>query len=102
MKTAGKLPRLARLVKSYLKIIHAPEIPFLEKTKLKGARLKQIEREVERLERRRAGFTLVEMLVAVALVIIMMTLFATIFQMATGAMQKQKGLSENDQRVRLV
>ncbi len=42
------------------------------------------------------------MLVAVGVVVVMMTLFATIFQMATGAMQKQKGLSENDQRVRLV
>ena len=50
----------------------------------------------------RNAFTLVEMLVAVAMVVIMMTLFATIFQMATGAMAKQKGLSENDQRVRLV
>ncbi len=51
---------------------------------------------------RRAGFTLVEMLVAVGLVVLMMTLFATIFQMATGAMSVQKGLAENDQRDRLV
>ena len=50
----------------------------------------------------RNAFTLVEMLVAVGVVVVMMTLFATIFQMATAAMQKQKGLSENDQRVRLV
>ncbi|HEY3969227.1 MAG TPA: type II secretion system protein [Planctomycetaceae bacterium] len=50
----------------------------------------------------RSGFTLVEMLVAVGLVVLMMTLFATIFQIATGAMQTQKGLAENDQRVRLV
>ena len=49
-----------------------------------------------------AAFTLVEMLVAVGLVVLMMTLFATIFQMATGAMSTQKGLAENDQRVRLV
>jgi len=42
------------------------------------------------------------MLVAVAIVVVMMTLFTTIFQLATGAMAKQKGLSENDQRVRLV
>ena len=49
-----------------------------------------------------AAFTLVEMLVAVGLVVLMMTLFAQIFQMATGTMQTQKGLSENDQRVRLV
>ncbi len=50
----------------------------------------------------RAGFTLVEMLVAVALVILMMTLFASIFQLATGAMGTQRGLAENDQRSRLV
>ncbi|HLJ10079.1 MAG TPA: hypothetical protein VKU82_02760, partial [Planctomycetaceae bacterium] len=42
------------------------------------------------------------MLIAVGLVVLMMTLFATIFQMATGAMGTQKGNSENDQRVRLV
>ena len=50
----------------------------------------------------RGAFTLVEMLVAVGLVVLMMTLFATIFQIATGAMSTQKGLAENDQRVRLV
>ncbi len=42
------------------------------------------------------------MLVAVGLVVLMMTLFATIFQIATSAMSTQKGLAENDQRVRLV
>ena len=51
---------------------------------------------------RRGGFTLVEMLVSVALVVLMMTLFASIFQLATGAMSTQKGLAENDQRSRLV
>lgn len=55
-----------------------------------------------RFPRTRAAFTLVEMLVAVAIVVVMMTLFATIFQMATGAMGKQRGIGENDQRVRLV
>lgn len=50
----------------------------------------------------RGGFTLVEMLVAVAVVVVMMTLFTTIFQVATNGMQKSKGISENDQRVRLV
>ncbi|MGQ0636256.1 MAG: PulJ/GspJ family protein [Planctomycetaceae bacterium] len=52
--------------------------------------------------RSRAGFTLVEMLVAVGVVVLMMTLFTTIFQMATGAMSKQKALTEGDQRVRMV
>ena len=46
------------------------------------------------------GFTLVEMLVAVALVLLMMSMFAQIFQMATGAMGKHKGLTENNQRAR--
>ena len=49
-----------------------------------------------------SGFTLVEMLVAVGLVVLMMAMFASVFQLATGAMSKQKGLAENDQRARLV
>ncbi len=69
---------------------------------MKGSLLKQLEQEVERIERRRAGFTLVEMLVSVGVVLIMMTLFATIFSLATTAMSTQKGNAENDQRVRLV
>src|SRR5262245_4739225 len=52
--------------------------------------------------RRRQGFTLVEMLVAVGLVILMMSMFAAVCQLATGAMSKQKGIAENDQRARLV
>jgi type II secretory pathway pseudopilin PulG len=50
----------------------------------------------------RAGFTLVEMLVAVGLVVLMMALFAQIFQFATATMGAQKGTAENDQKVRLV
>ena len=49
---------------------------------------------------RRGGFTLVEMLVAVGLVVLMMSLFAEIFTLATGSMSKQKGIAENDQRAR--
>lgn len=49
----------------------------------------------------RHGFTLVEMLVAVTLVLLMMTMFAEIFTLATGSMSKQKGLAELDQRQRL-
>lgn len=48
----------------------------------------------------RPGFTLVEMLVSVGLVVLMMTMFAQVFQMATGSLSKQKGLAENDQRAR--
>lgn len=47
-----------------------------------------------------AGFTLVEMLVAVALVLLMMSLFAQVFQMAGGTITKQRGIAENDQRSR--
>lgn len=50
----------------------------------------------------RAGFTLVEMLVAVALVLLMMVMFAEIFSLATSSMSKQKGLAELDQRQRLM
>lgn len=49
-----------------------------------------------------AGFTLVEMLVSVALVLLMMTMFAQIFQMATGALSQQKGIAENDQKARML
>lgn len=52
--------------------------------------------------RRHSGFTLVEMLVSVALVLMLMTLFATIFQIATGSMAKQRGISEQDQRARTI
>lgn len=48
------------------------------------------------------GFTLVEMLVAVALVLLMMTLFAQVFQMAGGTITTQRGIAENDQRSRTV
>lgn len=47
-----------------------------------------------------SGFTLVEMMVSVTLVLMMMTLFASIFQMATGTMATQRAISENDQRAR--
>lgn len=49
---------------------------------------------------RQRAFTLVEMLVAVTLVLLMMTMFASIFQMATGSVTKQRAISNNDQRVR--
>lgn len=52
--------------------------------------------------RRRSGFTLVEMLISVALVLLMMTLFAQVFQMAGNSISKQRGLAENDQRSRML
>lgn len=51
---------------------------------------------------RRSGFTLVEMLVAVALVLLMMSMFTEVFSLATATMSRQKGLAENDQRARMV
>ncbi|MEZ6062454.1 MAG: type II secretion system protein [Planctomycetaceae bacterium] len=48
----------------------------------------------------RRGFTLVEMLVSVALVLLMMTMFTSIFSMATNSVSKQRSISENDQRAR--
>lgn len=59
-------------------------------------------RQLETRRLARAGFTLVEMLVAVALVLLMMTMFAEIFSLATSSMSKQKGLAELDQRQRLM
>src|SRR5262245_64063348 len=50
----------------------------------------------------RSGYTLVEILVAGGLGLLMLTLFLTIFQMATQAMTIQKGMSANDQKARLV
>lgn len=50
--------------------------------------------------RQSVGFTLVEMLVAVALVLLMMSLFAQVFQLAGGTITTQRGIAENDQRSR--
>lgn len=52
--------------------------------------------------RRVAGFTLVEMLVSVAIVLLMMSMFAQIFQMATGSLSQQRGIAENDQKARML
>lgn len=50
----------------------------------------------------RVGFTLVEMIVSVALVLMMMVLFAEIFQIASSSITAQRGISENDQRARML
>lgn len=52
--------------------------------------------------KRQRGFTLVEMLVAVTLVLLIMSLFAQIFQMAAGSIAAQQGIAENDQQARMV
>lgn len=48
----------------------------------------------------RNGFTLVEMLVATALVVLMMMMFAQIFQVAGGLVSNQKSMANLDQKVR--
>lgn len=48
----------------------------------------------------RSGFTLVEMLMAVTLVLIMMVMFAEVFQLAGGSVTKQRTLADNDQNAR--
>ncbi|MCA9110494.1 MAG: prepilin-type N-terminal cleavage/methylation domain-containing protein [Planctomycetaceae bacterium] len=49
---------------------------------------------------RRSGFTLVELLVTVALLLVIMSMFASAFQIATGTLHKHRGIAENDQRAR--
>jgi competence protein ComGC len=49
-----------------------------------------------------AGFTLVEVLVTLALTMIMMLLFARIFQIAGNFVTRQKGIGENDQSARIL
>ena len=53
-----------------------------------------------RLPSSRPGFTLVEMLVAVTLVLLMMVMFGEMFQIATGSVTKQRIMADNDQNVR--
>lgn len=49
-----------------------------------------------------AGFTLVEMLIAVAIMLLMMSMFAEIFQLAGSTITTQRGIAENDQRSRSI
>lgn len=48
----------------------------------------------------RSGFTLIEMLISVTLVLLMMVLFAEIFELASDSMTLQRALADNDQKVR--
>lgn len=50
--------------------------------------------------RRQSGFTLVEMLISVTLVLLMMTLFTSIFEMATTSLSTQRGIASMDQAAR--
>jgi competence protein ComGC len=65
--------------------------------------MRDFDRESSRSQRRRRrGFTLVEMLVTLALTMIMMYLFATIFQITGNFVTRQKGIGENDQSARIL
>lgn len=55
-----------------------------------------------RPSRGRGGFTLIEMMVTLALTLIMMVLFAQIFQIAGNFVTRQKGIGENDQTARIL
>ncbi|MEX2287654.1 MAG: prepilin-type N-terminal cleavage/methylation domain-containing protein [Planctomycetaceae bacterium] len=48
----------------------------------------------------RRGFTLVELLVAVALIVLIMSMFAQVFRTASNLITRQKGMAENGQRAR--
>lgn len=50
----------------------------------------------------RRGFTLVEMLVSVTLVLMMMLMFAEIYSLAQQTISTQKGIAENDQKARIL
>ena len=52
--------------------------------------------------RRRAGFTLVELMVTVALSIIILGMFAALYRWTTDTYSKQKGNRRNDQRSRML
>ncbi len=49
----------------------------------------------------RAGFTLVELLVSVALITLIMVMMVQVFRVSTTLISAQKGLAENNQRARL-
>ena len=48
----------------------------------------------------KSGFTLVEMLVSVTLVLLMMVMFGEMFQLASGSVTRQRVLADNDQNAR--
>lgn len=48
----------------------------------------------------RTGFTLVELLISVTLVLLMMTMFTAIFQLATDSVSAQRGIANNNQKAR--
>ncbi|WP_375314937.1 PilW family protein [Schlesneria sp. DSM 10557] len=50
----------------------------------------------------RRGFTLVEMMVSVTVILLLMLMFAEVFQLAGSTITSQRGIAENDQRSRSI
>tara|TARA_R110002111_G_scaffold262702_1_gene340343 strand:- start:48952 stop:50523 length:1572 start_codon:yes stop_codon:yes gene_type:complete len=69
---------------------------------MKTSNLNHQRQSDQRADHPRDGFTLIEMIVSVALVLLMMLMFTQIFQILSAAMTTQRGISENDQRERLL
>lgn len=88
MKTARKLPRLLRLLKSYLRLQEvgvATSMDFMERSRLKGRRLQQLRTETERIIARRkarGGATLTEVLVALLIMSIGIVSIITLFPLS--------------------
>lgn len=55
---------------------------------------------LNRVRSSRSGFTLVEMLVSVALIMLMMLMFTEMFSLFSGAVTTQQGVTENNERSR--
>lgn len=66
------------------------------------AKCSGLHRVLSAFEANGRGFTLVEILIVLALTMIMMTLFASIFQITANFISKQKGIAENDQSARIL
>lgn len=83
-----RLPRLARIVRSYLRLFEpeiAKSIPYEERSRVKGKRLKQMQDEVQRIESRqssRVGSTLTEVLVGMLILSIGVVSVASIFPLS--------------------
>jgi len=70
----------------------------LRKSSVRGRYRRQRNRSVEK----RSGFTLVELMVAVLLVVLLMLMYATVFDQAATAINIQKAIGKNDDRSRML
>jgi len=69
---------------------------------MNGTRTIPTQRRGQRSRLSRSGFTLVEMLVSVTLVLLMMVMFGEVFQLATSSVSRQRVMADNDQNARTV